>query len=102
MEVFVDIEIKTYPGYTSQVAEEMKTEIARYINSLRFDDDVLLSRLYSPANLGVMSGGDSKYYDITSLKIGKSASAVASSNINIAFNEAAHSLIDNIKITASS
>lgn len=102
VEVFVDIEIKTYPGYTSQIAEEIKVEIARYINSLRFDDDVLLSRLYSPANLGVMSGGDSKYYDISSLKIGKSASAVASSNIIIAFNEAAHSLIANIKITASS
>lgn len=102
VEVFVDIEIKTYPGYTSQIAEEIKAEIAKYINSLRFDDDVLLSRIYSPANLGVMSGGDSKYYDITSLKIGKSASTVASSNISIAYNEAAHSLIANIKITASS
>ena len=99
VEVYVDITIATYPGYTTQVAEEMKTEIAKYINSLRIGDDVLLSRLYSPANLGVMSGGDSKYYDINSLKIGKSAAAAASSNIDIAFNEAAHSLIANIKIT---
>lgn len=102
VEVFVDIVVKTYPGYTTEIAEEIKVEIAKYINSLRFDDDVLLSRLYSPANLGVMSGGDSQYYDITSLKIGKSATTVAASNIAIAYNEAAHSLIANIKITTSS
>lgn len=99
VEVFVDITVNTYPGYTSQVAEDMKTDIAKYINSLRIGDDVLLSRIYSPANLGVMSGGDSKYYDINALKIGKSAATVATSNINIAYNEAAHSLVANIKIT---
>lgn len=99
VEAFIEIVIATYPGYTSQVAEEMKAEISKYINSLRIGDDVLLSRIYSPANLGVMSGGDSKYYDINSLKIGKSAATVAASNIDILFNEAAHSNIANIKIT---
>lgn len=99
VEVFVEIGITTYPGYTSEVAEEMKTEIAKYINSLRIGDDVLLSRIYSPANLGVMSGGDSKYYDINSLKIGKSASTVAAANIITAFNEVAHSNTTNVKIT---
>lgn len=99
VEAFIDIDITTYPGYTSQIAEEMKAEIAKYINALRIGDDVLLSRLYSPANLGVMSGGDSKYYDINALKIGKSASTVAASNIVTAYNEAAHSDIANIKIT---
>lgn len=99
VEVYVDITVSTYSGYTAQVAEDMKSEIAKYINSLRIGDDVLLSRIYSPANLGVMSGGDSKFYDINALKIGKSAETVASSNINIAYNEAAHSLTANIKIT---
>ena len=99
VEAFIEIVIATYPGYTSQVAEEMKAEISKYINSLRIGDDVLLRRIYSPANLGVMSGGDSKYYDINSLKIGKSATTVAASNIDILFNEVAHSNITNIKIT---
>ncbi|MDX6940954.1 hypothetical protein SJ144_24780, partial [Enterobacter kobei] len=31
--IFVDIELTTYPGYTSQVADQMKAEIAKYINS---------------------------------------------------------------------
>lgn len=99
VEAFIEIAIDTYPGYTSLVAKDMKAEISKYINSLRIGDDVLLSRIYLPANLGVMSGGDSKYYDINSLKIGKSAATVAASNIDILFNEAAHSTIANIKIT---
>lgn len=97
--IFVDIELTTYPGYTSQVADQMKAEIAKYINSLRIGDSVLISRIYSPANLGVMSGGDSRYYDITSLKIGKTAEGVSAANVDILFNEAAAGDVVNIKVT---
>ena len=96
--IFVDIELTTYPGYTSQVAELMKAEIAKYINSLRIGDSVLISRIYSPANLGVMSGGESRYYDITSLKIGKSATSVSAANVDILFNEVAAGDVANIKV----
>lgn len=99
VDIFVDIELTTYAGYTSLVADEMAVEITKYINSLRIGDDVLLSRIYSPANLGVMSGGDSKYYDINSLKIGKSVETVAASNIGILFNESASCNAANIKVT---
>ncbi|HCB2363469.1 TPA: baseplate J/gp47 family protein [Citrobacter freundii] len=97
--IFVDIELTTYPGYTSQVADQMKAEIAKYINSLRIGDSVLISRIYSPANLGVMSGGASRYYDITSLKIGKTADGVSAANVDIFFNEAAAGNVVNIKVT---
>lgn len=99
VDIFVDIELTTYAGYSSQVEDEMKNEISKYINSLRIGDDVLLSRIYSPANLGVMSGGDSRYYDISSLKIGRSSEAVATSNIDILSNEAANGNARNIKVT---
>jgi Uncharacterized homolog of phage Mu protein gp47 len=99
--IFVEIELTTYTGYTSQIAEEMKATIAAYINSLRIGESVLLSRIYSPANLGVMSGGDSRYYDITSLKIGKTAAAVSAANVAILFNEAAAGATGNIKVTAT-
>jgi len=46
-----------------------------------------------------MSGGDSRYYDINSLTIGRSAEGTAASNIVIAYNEAAKSDIANINIT---
>lgn len=101
IEVFVDITLTTYPGYTTSTADRIKAEVATYISSLRIGDPVLLSRVYSPANLGVMSGGESKFYDITSLKIGESASTTTAANITILFDEAAHCDVANIKVTAS-
>lgn len=100
--IHVAISLKVFTGYTTQVGEQIKQAIADYINSLTIGDDVLLSRLYSPANLGVVSGGNSKYYDINSLTIGKSAGSLAASNINIAFNESASCSTANIALTVTS
>lgn len=99
--VYVSITIKAFSGYTTQVGEDMKTAIAAYINSLTIGDDVLLSRIYSPANLGVVSGGASRFYDITNLQIGKTAGSVAASNIVVAFNESASCTTSNITITVT-
>jgi len=99
--IYVNISISVYPGYTSSVADSIKAEVVKYINSLRIGDDVLVSRVYSPANLGVMSGGDSRYYDINSLTIGRTAGGASASNIAIAYNEAASSGIANIVITVT-
>ena len=79
----------------------MKAAIAAYINSLAIGDDVLLSRIYSPANLGVVSGGNARYYDITSLLIGKSAGTVAAANIDIGYDQAASCSAGNIIITVA-
>ncbi len=62
---------------------------------------VVISRVYSPANLGVVSGGNSKYYDITELLIGRSAEALAAVNISVAFNESASCKPENIVITVN-
>lgn len=100
--IYVNIVLKVFTGYTTQIGEQIKQAIADYINSLTIGDDVLLSRLYSPANLGVVSGGNARYYDINSLQIGKSAGVVSASNIVIAYNESATCSAANISITASS
>ncbi|EFL9897560.1 baseplate J/gp47 family protein, partial [Escherichia coli] len=55
--IFVAITLKVFTGYTSQIGEQIKQAVADYINGLTIGDDVLLSRIYSPANLGVVSGG---------------------------------------------
>jgi len=99
--VFVAINLKVFTGYTTQVGEQIKQAIADYINGLTIGDDVLLSRLYSPANLGVQSGGNSKYYDINSLAIGKSAATVMPANVVTAFNESASCSIANIALTVT-
>lgn len=99
--IFVAITIKVFAGYTSQIGEQMKQAIADYINSLTIGDDVLLSRIYSPANLGVVSGGNARYYDITNLLIGKSVGTLAAANLVIAYSESASCLVGNISITVS-
>jgi uncharacterized phage protein gp47/JayE len=100
--VYVAITLQAFTGYTSQVGEDIKTAVAAYINSLAFGASVLISRLYSPANIGVVSGGSSQYYDILELTIGTSAGGVAAANVIIAYDHAASCSTDNIVLTVTS
>ena len=100
--IYVAITIRVFAGYTSLIGDQIKAAITDYINSLKIGDDVLLSRVYSPANLGVVSGGNSRYYDITSLQIGKTSGSVAAANIDIGYAEAASCLTANIALTVTS
>lgn len=99
--VHVALTIKAFTGYTSQIGEDIRREIVAYINSLEIGGDVLLSRIYSPANIGVVSGGSSRYYDITDLRIGRSSGSVARDNISIAFDESASSATGKVAITVT-
>lgn len=97
--VFVSITLRALTGYTSDVGDEMKAAVASYINSLAIGDSVLLSRVYSPANLGVVSGGNARYYDIMELLIGRSADSVAAANLTVLYDEAVSCSVENIEIT---
>lgn len=97
--VFVSITLRALTGYTSDVGDEMKAAVASYINSLAIGDSVLLSRVYSPANLGVVSGGNARYYDIMELLIGRSADSVAAANLTVLYDEAVSCGVENIEIT---
>ncbi|HCA4640326.1 TPA: baseplate J/gp47 family protein [Klebsiella pneumoniae] len=99
--VFVSITLRALTGYTSDVGDEMKAAVASYINSLAIGDSVLLSRVYSPANLGVVSGGNARYYDIMELLIGRSAESVAAANVTIVYDEAVSCSVENIEITVT-
>ncbi|EJQ2136127.1 baseplate J/gp47 family protein [Escherichia coli] len=100
--VYARIKLKVFTGYTSQIGQQIQQDISDYINSLTIGDSVLLSRIYSPANLGVVSGGNARYYDIQELTIGKSPGALSSSNIDIRYNESASCTPENIVITVES
>ncbi|HAW2832191.1 TPA: hypothetical protein JLR02_000797 [Escherichia coli] len=100
--VYVSITLNVFTGYTSETGDQIREEIADYINALDIGDDVLLSRMYSPANIGVVSGGASRYYDIRTLLIGKSTESVSASNIDIAWNESATCAPENVVITVTS
>ncbi|EAP0963281.1 hypothetical protein Y940_003487 [Salmonella enterica subsp. enterica] len=97
--VYGKITLSVFAGYTSQIGVQIQQAVADYINRLMIGDQVLLSRIYSPANLGVVSGGNARYYDIQELLIGKSPEAVAAANINIAYDESASCKPENIIIT---
>lgn len=99
--VFAEITLQVFTGYTTQVGEQIKQAVADYINLLKIGDNVLLSRIYSPANLGVVSGGNARFYDITDLQIGKAPDALAAANIVIAYDQAASCTTGNIKITVA-
>ncbi|MGU3521593.1 baseplate J/gp47 family protein [Enterobacteriaceae bacterium C23F] len=100
--IFGHITLKAFTGYTSQIGTQIQQAVADYINGLIIGDSVLLSRIYSPANLGVVSGGNARYYDITELLIGKSSGSVAAANVDIAYNESASCNPENIALTVTS
>ncbi|WP_275216530.1 baseplate J/gp47 family protein [Citrobacter freundii] len=100
--VYGHITLKAFAGYTSQIGVQIQQAVADYINGLTIGDSVLLSRIYSPANLGVVSGGSARYYDIQELLIGKSSGSLAAANIDIAYNESASCNPANIAITVTS
>lgn len=98
--VYAAIEIRVFSGYTTAIGEKIKTAVAAYINSQNIGDDVLLGRLYSPANLTTgTDSSDSQYYDVMSLMIGKSADAVAAASIPMLYDEAASCSTSNILLT---
>ncbi|EAS4663112.1 hypothetical protein H5G60_003080 [Salmonella enterica] len=99
--VYGKITLKVFAGYTSQIGVQIQQAVADYINRLMIGDPVLLSRIYSPANLGVVSGGNAGYYDIQELLIGKSPETAAAANINIAYDESASCKPENIIITVA-
>ncbi|MBQ0604394.1 baseplate J/gp47 family protein [Klebsiella oxytoca] len=99
--VYVSITLKALTGYSSEVGDEIKAAVAAYINSLAIGDSVLLSRVYSPANLGVVSGGNARYYDIMELLIGRSADDVAAANVVVAYDESASCSVDNIMLVVT-
>lgn len=99
--IYVAITLHVFNGYTSEIGEQIKQSVADYINSLKIGDSVLLSRVYSPANLGVVSGGNARFYDINELNIGKSSGSVIPANVSIAYNESASCKTENIAIAVA-
>lgn len=100
--IYGHITLKAFTGYTSQIGVQIQQAVTDYINGLTIGDSVLLSRIYSPANLGVVSGGSARYYDIQELLIGKSSGSVAAANVDISYDESASCKPENIVLTVTS
>lgn len=83
----VEISINALTGYTSGFADQIAAAVAASIRALEIGDDVLITKLYVPANLpGTQAGAT---FDIAQIRIKKNAGAFGTSNLLLDFNEVA-------------
>ncbi|WON78976.1 baseplate J/gp47 family protein [Serratia sp. UGAL515B_01] len=92
--IYVRVTLKPLAGYTTNIAEAIKSAIADYINGVAIGDPVLLHRLFVPANLN----GEGRAYDLTDLQMGTSDSELAAANINVMFNQAVTCGAENVTV----
>jgi len=89
--IWVQINITPLTGFLSTTIDLIKANVAAYINSLTIGQDVLISRVYPPANLTGYPEGNT--YDIadptTDLQLKKNAGSYAPANIDLTFIEIA-------------
>lgn len=92
----VKVSITAVFGYTTAYADLIKQAVVDSINALGIGDDVIVTRLYVPANLPGQAAGST--FEITALEVKKNAGSYGTSNIAIAFNEVAMSALLNIEV----
>lgn len=83
----VEVTITPLTGYTTGFADLIAAAVAESIRNLEIGDDVLITKLYVPANLPGTAAGAT--FDISLLRIKKNAGSFGTSNLTLAFNEVA-------------
>lgn len=92
----VEVTISALAGYNSSYGDLIKTAVINSINALTIGDDVILTKLYVPANLPATDAGST--FNISLIRIGKNSGALGTSNIVLAFNEVALSILADITV----
>jgi hypothetical protein len=95
------IEIKALTGYTSTIGAQLVAAVADYINALEIGQDVILTRLFMPANL--YGAANSALFEVLSggITIAKTADSLAAADIQIAYNERATITTDDIVLVVT-
>jgi uncharacterized phage protein gp47/JayE len=83
----VQVTLTPLAGFSTATEALIQNAVAAYINALAGGDDIILSKIYVPANLN--NDLDGQTFDITGLLIGSNGGSLAASDIVIAFNEEA-------------
>lgn len=99
LDIKVAMTIEAAPGYSASVLPFIKTAVLNFINALEIGESLIYSKLYVPANLSNSALGET--YNITALTIAVGAGAPGTSNIAIAYNEAAQIIDTDIVITVA-
>lgn len=85
--ISVEVTIDALSGYTTSYADLIKAAVANKLNESEIGDDVLITKLYVPANLPGTAAGNT--FDITQIRIKKNSGSFVTTNIVLAFNEIA-------------
>lgn len=83
----VEVTIQPLAGYATSFGDEIKAAVAASVNGLAIGDDVLITKLYVPANLPSLPEGAT--FDITALRIEKNGGGFGTANISLTFDEVA-------------
>lgn len=92
----VKVQLKPLSGYTTQVASDIKTAVAAYINALGIGQAVFRTRLFMPAQLN--GGTGSATFELVDVLIAEHPATPASADVPIAFNELASCQVSDIVI----
>lgn len=95
----VKVSITAGIGYTTGYADLIKQAVADSINALGIGDDVIVTRLYVPANLPGVPAGTT--FEITALQVKKNAGSYGTANITVAFNEVTTCDISLVEVVVS-
>jgi uncharacterized phage protein gp47/JayE len=95
----VALNVTAMTGYTAAIETAIKQAIVDWVNGLQIGEDVEFAEIYVPANLN--GDLDRRTYKITALTIAKNAGTPGSSDLVIAFNEAATAVLADVTITVA-
>jgi len=84
--------------YTKEIENNIKDNLADYVNQLDIGDRIMVNKLYIPA--GLFGNLDSESYQIDSIEIIADGVPIVG-NYSLAFNEVAYCDSDNIEINTS-
>lgn len=95
----VEITADALPGYLAAYEAQIKQAVAVYIEQLEIGDDVLITKLFVPANLPGTPAGAT--FDITQIRIKKNTGSFGTSNITLAFNEVAECSVNDVVVNVT-
>lgn len=97
VQILVAIQIKALTGYSSTTGTALKQAVADYINALLIGQDVVISRLYLPAQLN--GGVGSEQFELQTLEISIDPAPPGPFDVVVPFNATAACDVADITLT---
>jgi uncharacterized phage protein gp47/JayE len=97
--ISVEVTVDALTGYISSYADLIKAAVVASLTNLDIGDDVLITKLYVPANLPGTDAGAT--FDLTQIRIKKNSGSWVTTNIALAFNEIAICSTANVTVIAT-